>query len=356
MKAQVGAWEKDRQELHCILPLSTPLLLEFHPTHICNFRCNYCIQSSEKGFAGGKPFQREHMKWEVFELLVNQLKAFPEQIKMVSCAGMGEPLMHPRIVDMVRLFKQSGAVKKVQIITNASLLTHDLARSLLDAGLDQLKVSLQGIDTEMYQKVAKSKVDWNTIYDSIRHFSEIKGDCKLSVKIGDSALRDGEETRFYDLFGDICDAVGIEHIYNMWSVNGVNVADSLKDSSQTVWGLEPREIRVCRQRFTTFDVLPDGTFCLGGCHRRFGFEHNIQEVPVAEQWNSSGANKVRCDMLVNGRQGDALCRICEGGSQNWHPEDLLEGHEQEILDRMYTRGLISEEDHFAGTSKNSASS
>ena len=134
--------------------------------------------------------------------------------------------------------------------------------------------------------------------------------------------------------------MGIEHIYNMWNVNGVNVEDNLKASQQTVWGLEPREIRFCRQRFTTFDILPDGTFCLGGCHRRFGFEHNIREVPAAEQWNSTGANKARRDMLVNGRKADPLCRICEGGSQNWHPEDLLEGHEEEILARMREQGLI----------------
>lgn len=351
MKAQIGAWEKDRQQLYDILPLDTPLLLEFHPTHICNFCCNYCIQSSEKAYAGGKPFKREHMSWELFELLVAQLSDFPGEIKMVSCAGMGEPLAHPRIVDMVRLFKNSGKVKKVQIITNASLLTHELAQQLLDAGLDQLKVSLQGIDTQMYQKIARSNVPWEVVYDHIRYFSEIKGACKLSVKIGDTALRAGEDEKFHRLFGDICDAVGIEHIYNMWNVNGVNVSDNLKTSDRTVWGLEPREIRVCRQRFTTFDILPDGTFCLGGCHRRFGFEKSIRESPVAQQWNSPGANKARFDMLTKGRQSDSLCRICEGGSQNWHPEDLLEGHEEEILARMRERGMIGEEDDIADGSK-----
>ena len=48
------------------------------------------------------------------------------------------------------------------------------------------------------------------------------------------------------------------------------------------------------------------------------------------------------DMLVNGRKADPLCRICEGGSQNWHPEDLLEGHEEEILARMRAKELISD--------------
>lgn len=204
------------------------------------------------------------MNWDLFKLLVQQLSDFPGEIKMVSCAGMGEPLTHPRIADMVRLFKESGKVKKVQIITNASLLTRELSHQLIDAGLDQLKVSLQGVSTEMYQIIAKSPVPWETIYGNIQYFSQIKGASKLSVKIGDTALRNGEDEIFHQLFDDVCDAVGIEHIYNMWNVNGVNVEDKLKDSQQTVWGLEPREILFCRQRFTTFDILPDGTFCLGG--------------------------------------------------------------------------------------------
>jgi sulfatase maturation enzyme AslB (radical SAM superfamily) len=343
MKATTQTYQNDRQVLHEILPLGTPLALEFHPTHKCNFRCNYCIQHSGKGTAGGKPFARDEMPWDLFELMADQCKDFPDKIKIVSIAGMGEPLLHPRIVDMVRRFADSKVFKKTQIITNASMLTRELSERLVGAGLGNLKVSLQGVNAETYARIANAKVDWNKIYDNIRYFSSIKGHCSLVVKIADTALEPNEESKFYDLFGAICDGAGIEHIFDSWRPNGVIIGSAnIKPAYKTIWGYEPREILICRQRFTTFDILPDGTFCLGGCHRRYGFESNIRDVPVAEQWSCREANAVRAALLCGHRQSDPLCRICEYGQQNWHPSDLLEGHEEEILARMYERGMLGE--------------
>jgi organic radical activating enzyme len=334
VKAEIGAFEKDRQELWRILPLATPLLLEFHPTHICNFKCNFCIHATGKATVGGKPFKKEAMEWDLFETIVEQLKAFPNKIKIVSIAGLGEPLTHPRIADMVRRFKNSGTVKKVQIISNASLLSSGMSDKLLAAGLDNLKISLQGVSDEAYERISGVKISFDKIYDNIKHFSKKRGNTRLSVKIADTALDEGDEEKFYEIFGDICDAVAVEHIFNMWKASGVDISRYTLPSDKNCWGYAQRKILRCRQRFTAFDILPDGTFCLGGCHRRFGFEHDIREAPIIEQWNCEGANKARRDMLTGGRSGDPMCRICDYGANNWHPMDLLEGHEEEILARM----------------------
>jgi sulfatase maturation enzyme AslB (radical SAM superfamily) len=293
MKAEIGAFEKDRQELHSVLPLRTPLLFGFHPTHICNFACSFCVHSANKAVVAGKPFRKEKMEWDVFSLMVRQLNAFPDKIKMVSIAGIGEPLTHPRIIDIVKSLKDSGTASKVQIITNASLLSPEMSEGLIGAGLDQLKVSLQGLNDAAYARITGRQVSFDELYANILYFSRIRRGIELSVKIGDIALEEGEAVKFYELFGDICDAVAIEHFFNMWKTNGVDTGAVIKASDKTIWGYEQRKILRCRQRFTTFDILPDGTFCLGGCHRRFGFESNIRDVPIARQWNCVGANKAR---------------------------------------------------------------
>jgi MoaA/NifB/PqqE/SkfB family radical SAM enzyme len=335
MKAEIGAYQKDRQVLHRILPLETPLLLELHNTHICNFRCNFCVHStSDIAVVAGKPFKREAMPWELFELMVSQCKDFPGKIKLCSIAGIGEPLAHPDIVRQVKSLKESGVFGKVQIITNASLLTPENGAALVEAGLDELKVSLQGLNSETYRRITGTNTEFDTIRRNVETFAALKSGCVLKIKIGDSMLEnDNDEQRFYDMFGNICDAVGVEHIYDMWKSNGVSARETVS-AQKSQFGYEPREIKICRQRFTTFDILPDGTFCMGGCHRRFGFEHNIREVPISEQWNSAGANKIRREKLLHGRNSDNICAVCEISQQNWHPADLLDGHEQEILRRM----------------------
>jgi len=69
----------------------------------------------------------------------------------VFFGGFGEPLSHPNIVDMVVEAKALGA--PVELITNATLLTPQLSRELVRAGLDMLWVSLDGATPESYADI-----------------------------------------------------------------------------------------------------------------------------------------------------------------------------------------------------------
>ena len=70
---------------------------------------------------------------------------------MVFFGGFGEPLFHPRIVEMVTDMKATGA--RVELITNATLLTAETSRRLVEAGLDAIWISLDGARPESYADV-----------------------------------------------------------------------------------------------------------------------------------------------------------------------------------------------------------
>jgi hypothetical protein len=93
------------------------------------------------------------------------------------------------------------------------------------------------------------------------------------------------------------------------------------------------DLKVCRRVFTSIDIMPDGmlTQC---CHDRFGFEKNIKEVPIATQWNSAEFDKARIDILNGKKDQWEFCKNCVFINATWHPEDVLDGHEEEILNRM----------------------
>lgn len=59
----------------------------------------------------------------------------------------GEPLLLQRLPELIRRYKKAG-VSKIKITTNASLLTPDVARALVTAGLDDLFVSFDGESPE----------------------------------------------------------------------------------------------------------------------------------------------------------------------------------------------------------------
>lgn len=335
MKAEIGVYPKDRQILADILPLDTPLAIDIHIHHFCNFKCNYCVLNQPDEALAEAGFRRESMAWETFALLVEQMKEFPDKFKMATMSGMGESIMHPRIVDMVQALKDANVTHKIQIISNASMLNPDLSRKLIDAGLGELKISLQGLSSRKYKEIAGIDVDWEEIYNNICYFSSIRGKCALKVKIADTAIEPGDEQKFYELFGDICDAVDIEHIYDAWKVTGIDLDYHSLDTEETRYHRPLIDNRVCRYPFTSIDIQPDGQYTTY-CHRVFGFEKKLQEKSIFEQWNSKEMNQFRMAML-EGKDQFAFCRRCSFVNNTYHPEDLLMGHEEDIRRRMLAR-------------------
>ncbi|MFQ6034155.1 MAG: radical SAM protein, partial [Candidatus Bipolaricaulia bacterium] len=105
----------------------------------CDQACAGCFYSARPGsqvVPDDAPFQ-------LFEKVVREA----ERVRVFQIAlGGGEPLLHSRIVDMVRLARQHRLVPN--LTTNGNLLTLDLALALKEAGLGQVQISLNGTTEE----------------------------------------------------------------------------------------------------------------------------------------------------------------------------------------------------------------
>ena len=333
MKAELGTFPKDRQILGKVLPLDTPLTVDIHVSHYCNIRCNYCILSVPEKERPDSFIRKGMMSEDTFRRIVRQLKEFPRKLKSVTISGVGEPTTHEKLPEMIRELHDAEVTDRIQLITNALLLTPELSRKLVDAGLSELRVSLQGMRAETYQKISGVRMDWQAFYDNLMYFSMIRGNCKLKIKIVDSALEPGEEDRFFAQFGDMADAVSIEHIRNLWDVNGTKLRYNQKETDKTMYGLPLIDNKICRFPFTSISIFPDGQCAEWCCYTCFGHEKNIHQVSLAQQWNSPEWNEFRYKML-KGRDQFARCRSCPVVNQTYHPEDLLMGFEDEIRARM----------------------
>ena len=113
------------------------------PTNRCNLMCVTCIRNS-----WAEPFG--DMDWSVFEALIDGLAAFPGP-KTIAFAGLGEPLLHERFPDMVRLAHERGL--RTEMTSNAMLLTPSLAGRLIEAGLDQFTVSIDGTSGDSHESI-----------------------------------------------------------------------------------------------------------------------------------------------------------------------------------------------------------
>lgn len=113
------------------------------PTTRCNLNCTMCIRSSWDEPLGD-------MCEVTFSKIISGLEDF-NPVPLISFAGLGEPLTHPKIIEWIRLVKEKGAM--VELITNGTLLTEKMSLDLIAAGLDTLWVSIDSATPESYADV-----------------------------------------------------------------------------------------------------------------------------------------------------------------------------------------------------------
>lgn len=113
-----------------------PLRAYFHITNRCNNRCVIC-EPHKDGLYEGDSLD--------YALVEEMYKSFPRLVS-VCFVGDGEPLLHPRTVDGIRLFATRNCW--VNMTSNGILLTPAKAEELVDAGLSEIQVSLDGATPE----------------------------------------------------------------------------------------------------------------------------------------------------------------------------------------------------------------
>lgn len=129
----------------------------------CNFACITCIRSSWKD-------QLNHMAWETFESLFESLKDLPN-LETVHFGGFGEPMMHPRIMEMIQVLKAMDL--KVEMITNGSYLTKANIQQLMDVELDTLFTSFDSPDEERYNEI-RLGADFQSVTRNIMNLQAMK--------------------------------------------------------------------------------------------------------------------------------------------------------------------------------------
>ncbi|NWG20325.1 MAG: radical SAM protein [Chloroflexi bacterium] len=113
------------------------------PTNRCNLACRTCMRNSWDVRMG-------QMSEAIFGRILDGLRAVTPT-PSVFFSGIGEPLAHPRTIDMVARVRELGAM--TELITNGTLLDERRARGLIEAGLDVLWVSIDGATPESYADV-----------------------------------------------------------------------------------------------------------------------------------------------------------------------------------------------------------
>jgi len=146
-------------------------------TDRCNFRCVYCMPKSI--FDKNYKFlpKSELLSFEEIERVVRASAELG--VSKVRLTG-GEPLVRRDLERLIEQVRTVPGITDISMTTNASLLTRERARSLRDAGLQRINVSLDAMDDETFMKVNDVDVSVQTVLDGIEHATQVNFE---SVKV-----------------------------------------------------------------------------------------------------------------------------------------------------------------------------
>lgn len=323
----------DRTVLADVVPLDMPYTLNIFPSNICNFKCRYCAQSLGREVLRRKyDLPPQHMPLEIMEQVVQQAAEFPRPFRLVSMMGHGEPLCDPQLPEKVHMVKQAGIAERVDIITNASLLDREYSDRLLNAGLDVLRVSLQGVTSAAYRETSGVKLDFEQLYQNLAYFYRRRGSCRLYVKVVDAALKEGEEEIFFQRFGLITDRMFIDRIKPVYS--GVSYTEQERDLGIDRYGKRHEKRVVCPQPFYMLSVWANGDVAPCDALYKACPLGNVNELSLQEMWESE-KKKTFCRLQLQGnRERDAACAQCCAPDDVQHEADVMDGRRLELLQRF----------------------
>lgn len=153
-------FQKSEEQL---LPIANhePVCLYLETTNRCNLLCVTCPRTYEQ-------LEPEaDMPWEMFTSLIDQ---YPN-IARVVLHGIGEPMLVKDIAQRVAYLKARNIY--VLFNTNGTLLNDANGRALIEAGLDELRVSLDAAESEVYQMV-RGKDFFGKIVENVRRFTTLQ--------------------------------------------------------------------------------------------------------------------------------------------------------------------------------------
>lgn len=282
-----------------------PAYVTFELSNKCNFKCQMC-------YATYAQEKKEHMEIGLFKKAIDEISNYGSLIRFI---GYEEPFFYNNISDAIRYVKERGLL--LHITTNGSLLNEQMRRLVIDAKVDSIILSLQGLTKREYCAMRNVPVStYDKVVDNIRALYKMKKEGKPYIQVTTTVTeRDNERDK--DAFTNehleyadevrvtgfthlmLLDHVGIKDIWEKLNVRRPEKIDIVNCyvANYELFVKENGEVYVCCGPFTK-------DLCVGTLR---------SDDTIFQMWRSDKANKIR--KMLDERKFDNLedCVVCALG-------------------------------------------
>jgi MoaA/NifB/PqqE/SkfB family radical SAM enzyme len=273
-----------------------PAVLGIDPAGACNLDCDFCPNGLRDKKLGV-------MKFDLFRKIIDESVEHGRRAMLILHKD-GEPLVNPRLVEMVAYAKRCDAARTLQFATNGVLLDDDKARGLISAGLDSLTVSLDYDDAALYLE-HKRKDEHARVVENIHRVARLRRSLGsrtpyLIVKATALQSNQGDVERLRDRWRDVADEVVVTP-YHDWA-GRITVQERPEI---------PGRRYPCAYLWYYPSINWDGKVsvcCIDSANR--GVVGDVTTTPLAEIWRGEAIAAFRQSHLRRDFAGAPLCAAC----------------------------------------------
>jgi len=299
-------WNEYPKKLH--VP-DFPLCLDIETTNVCNLKCTMCSRTIQ--IEDGTYVDIGTMSWDMYKKIIDE--GSKNNLCSIKLNYLGEPLLDKYIIKRIEHAKKHGVIE-VMFNTNASMLTEEMSHKLLEAGLDSIFFSVDGINPETYNKI-RIGTDYDTVVNNIINFVRIKNEgnykhvqTRTSMTVLPGMEKEAEE--YVKFWLPITGQVGFGEWVDARGKGTIKISGTKKSGTIHEYDNYNPDF-VCSQPFQRMFVMYDGvcTPCCIDVSR--GYElGDVKKNTIKEIWKGERFQKLR-EAQISGRYPEIdICRTC----------------------------------------------
>lgn len=180
-----------------------PLHLDIESAIHCNLRCTFCASTLRQYPTGC-------MDIGLCKSIIDEGAA--KGLCSIKFNLRGEPLLNKDLPQMVEYAKQKGIID-VFINTNGLLMKKEIAKRLINAGLDRVIFSVEGWTSNVYEKYRVGS-SFQKIFDNIKSFISLRKENKPKIRIQSAQVPEiiGGEDEYVRFWSPYADDVTVEKL------------------------------------------------------------------------------------------------------------------------------------------------
>lgn len=274
------------------------MLLEL--TNICNDSCLFCANSKCTK-------QRGMIDSEFAKKILRE--AYEFGVREVGFYGTGESLLDKNLEEYISYAKQLG-FEYIYITTNGALLTPERADTIVAAGIDSIKFSINAANRKDYLMM-HGKDEFDKVIENIKYLSSLRlsGERKFLLYISYVMTRytDSEKENFKQRYQQYVDDIVFYDCLNVAGCMAKEVTDYLGVGKDAKY--RPAN-NICPMIFKNLYITYDGylTMCCTD-FQNYLVVADLKEEKLADAWNNQYAQNLRKAHLSHKLEG-TLCYNC----------------------------------------------